>query len=416
MQPVRQLILLHLKSNIPALLLLVTSLVGIYSCQSNNKAAAAPIDNIHYIQIPLDSISYAEKSMLGAKCEQWYNHTLKKTSFTGGILIAKKGVPVFEQYQGNENPRASNKVDENTSMHIASVSKTFTAAAILKLMDEGKLSLSDPLSKYFSNFDYPGVTIQTLLSHRSGLPNYAYFTEDLKWDKTIPLTNRDILRLMTEHKNEIKDISTPNTHFSYCNTNFALLALVIEEVSKVPYDVYLQKNFFIPLQMNHTYVFHLLDTSKTTGSYKSDGVLIPFDYLDNIYGDKNIYSTVRDLLTWERALSLGLILKPETLKLAYMPYSNEKPGLRNYGLGWRMNLYPNGKRIIYHNGWWHGSNASFIRLLDEQATIIVIGNRFTRQVYKAVKLASLFGAYPVGGETPEDTANFNMENAGAGSK
>jgi CubicO group peptidase (beta-lactamase class C family) len=98
----------------------------------------------------------------------------------------------------------------------------------------------------------------------------------------------------------------------------------------------------------------LADTLKAVPSYNWRGQPETFNFLDQVYGDKNIYTTARDLLIWDRALASGLIFNEETLNEAYAPYSNEKPGLRNYGLGWRMNIFPDGNKIIYHNGWWHG--------------------------------------------------------------
>jgi hypothetical protein len=98
-------------------------------------------------------------------------------------------------------------------------------------------------------------------------------------------------------------------------------------------------------------------------------------------------------LQWDRALTSGLIFKPETLEQAYAPYSNEKAGSRNYGLGWRMTVYPDGRKIIYHNGWWHGCNAAFIRLIQNSATIILISNKFNRGVYRSKVLANIFGEY-----------------------
>jgi len=156
--------------------------------------------------------------------------------------------------------------------------------------------------------------------------------------------------------------------------------------------------------MNSTFVF---DTSKITTvnpSYEWNGRLMPFNFLDAVYGDKNIYTTPTDLLIWDRALSSGKIFSQKTLDEAFTPYSNEKPGIRNYGLGWRMNIYPNGKKMIYHNGWWHGNNASFIRLIEDSATIIVVGNKFNRGIYHAKDLAALFGDYGNAMEEEEETA------------
>jgi CubicO group peptidase (beta-lactamase class C family) len=106
-----------------------------------------------------------------------------------------------------------------------------------------------------------------------------------------------------------------------------------------------------------------------------------FTYLDITYGDKNIYSTARDLLKWDQALYGGRMFKQSTLDSAFTPYSNERPGIHNYGLGWRMYTLANNKTIIYHNGWWHGNNATFYRLISEGITIIILGNKFNRNIY-----------------------------------
>ena len=97
-----------------------------------------------------------------------------------------------------------------------------------------------------------------------------------------------------------------------------------------------------------------------------------------------------------------MLFKEETLREAYAPYSNEKPGIKNYGLGWHMNIFPNGKKIIFHNGFWHGNNAVFMRLLDEDATIILTGNRKTKAIYAAKQLANIFGDYNIPEEEEEN--------------
>lgn len=343
-------------------------------------------------------------------CLQWFDTVLKTAGFNGGMLVAKNGRIIFEKYTGTVHIPGIDAITATTPMHIASVSKTFTAMAVLKLMQDGKLKLDDEFSKYFPAFNYPGVTIRSLLSHRSGLPNYNYFMENFGWDKSRYVSNKDVLDYLINHKAEMTDITTPNTHFSYCNTNYALLALLIENVSGKTYTDYLTQTFFIPLQLKDTYIFTLADTLAATPSYNWRGKPETFNFLDQVYGDKNIYTTPRDLLIWDRALSSNLIFTNETLKLAYSPYSNEKPGMRNYGLGWRMYLFPDGNKIIYHNGWWHGSNTAFIRLIKENATIIVIGNKFTRNIYKAKALTSLFdNDYKLEDEEPlEDTKKAEL--------
>ncbi len=191
-----------------------------------------------------------------------------------------------------------------------------------------------------------------------------------------------------QERHHLKDIASPNTRFSYCNSNYALLALLIEKVSGVKYAQYYAANFFQPLQMQNTFVFDTSMLQKVIPSYDWKGELIPYNFLDAVYGDKNIYSTPQDLLIWDKALNCCKIFKDSTLMEAFAPYSNEKPGIRNYGLGWRMNIYPNGKKMIYHNGWWHGNNAAFIRLIEDSATIIVFGNKFNRNIYHAKEMAT----------------------------
>ena len=146
-----------------------------------------------------------------------------------------------------------------------------------------------------------------------------------------------------------------------------------------------------------------------------------FNFLDAVYGDKNIYSTPRDLLIWDRALRSGKFFTAATLEQAYAPYSNEKAGIRNYGLGWRMNIYPAGKKMIYHNGWWHGNNASFVRLITDTVTIIAVSNKFNRAVYHAKEMASVFGNYEDYDDEEEalqhkDSTVVNNKNAGAMNK
>ena len=136
------------------------------------------------------------------------------------------------------------------------------------------------------------------------------------------------------------------------------------------------------------------------------------EFLDVVYGDKNVYSTVRDLLKWDVALRSGKLFKQPTLDSAYMPYSFEKPGKRNYGLGWRMLLEPNGKKLIYHNGWWHGSRTAFIRMIDEGATIIALSNNDCTRVYASKKLCNLFGDYRQGNETFDEAADNEQSGRG----
>jgi CubicO group peptidase (beta-lactamase class C family) len=372
------------------------------SCSSSQKKAPpAPLRDSTLIELPPPAtISPFEKNALNVACQRWYDSLLDKSGFNGAVLVAKGGNIIFEKYKGMGHVGSNDTLTSTSPLHIASVSKTITAMAVLKLWQDGKLNIDDEYSNYFPSFNYPGVTIRTLLDHRSGLPNYLYFMEDLGWDKSIYIKNQDVFDYLVNKKASL-DVGAPGRRFTYCNTNYALLALLVEKTSGTTFPEYLQKTFFKPLGMVHSFVFTHEDSAKVNPSYDWRGQMIPLNFLDLVYGDKNIYTTVEDLLLWDRVLRCNLLFRPETLVEAYTPYSNEKPGIRNYGLGWRMNVYPNGKKLIYHNGWWHGYNASFVRLIDEDATIIVLGNKYTRSVYQAKTLAPVFGAHYVIGEDDE---------------
>jgi CubicO group peptidase (beta-lactamase class C family) len=161
----------------------------------------------------------------------------------------------------------------------------------------------------------------------------------------------------------------------------------------MPYPQYMEENFFKPLQMTNTFVKTISDTA-VVFSYQANGAPWALDFSDGPYGDKNIYSTPRDLLKWDQALYQGRIIQPAMLDSAFKPYSNEKPGIKNYGLGWHLLMLPNEKKVIYHNGRWHGFNSAFARLTDEKVTIIMACNKYNRGVYQvAKKMYNLFGPY-----------------------
>jgi CubicO group peptidase (beta-lactamase class C family) len=340
----------------------------------------------------------------------FYDSILSK-NFNGAVLVAKNGEIIYERYSGFKKlEHKKDSVDSHTAFHLASVSKTFTGMATLKLWQDGNLNINDEVSKYLTGFPIAGVTIKMLLSHRSGLLNYVHFMDRSNWDKKKYLSNNDVLQYIIDHKTEVV-AAPPGKHFEYSNTNFALLALIIEKVSGESYSDYLTKTFFQPLQMQDTYVFNMSDLPTAMESYKRNGRPYRIEYLDAVYGDKNIFSTVRDLLKWDQALRNGKLFKQTTLDSAYMPYSFEKPGKRNYGLGWRMLLMPNSKKLIYHNGWWHGNRTAFIRMLDEGATIIALSNNDYTKVYSSKKLCDLFGDYKQGAENFEES---EMEPPGRG--
>ena len=389
-------------------LLLVLAIIFLHSCYSTDKDAdnsVSKLDPITLYEIPEEKpLADKDRNEFEKQCKLFYDTVLSMSGFNGGIIVAKNGHIIFEKYKGSINLDNKDSISAITPFHIASVSKTFTAMAILKLQEQGKLLVTDTLTKYFEGFNYPNITIKDLLSHRSGLPNYLYFMTALGWSKDSIMQNKDVLNWLITKKPLITDLIPPNKKFTYNNTNYALLALIIEKVSGMPYPDFMQRNIFNPLKMTNTFVHSKADTNTRSKTFDWRGREILDNNLDQTYGDKNIYSTPRDLLKWDRALTHHVFLNEASLTTAYAPYSNEKPGIKNYGYGWRMNIYGEDKKIIFHNGWWHGNNAAFIRLLKEDATIITVSNRFARQTYGAKLLVNVFGNYfdPIG----EDQENI----------
>jgi CubicO group peptidase (beta-lactamase class C family) len=308
------------------------------------------------------------------------------------FLVAKNGQIIYENYMGFANKRTGEMITKDMPLHIASVSKVLTATAILMLVDAKKIKLDQKVTTLIDGFPYPEVTIQTLLNHRSGMRNYAYFTDKGNWDQHKTLTNQDIVTVM--NKDNIQLETKTDTHFSYCNTNYAMLALVIEKVTGMPYPKAMKEMIFDPLGMTNTFVFDITkDRENIAPSYKGN-MEIAIDYLDGVYGDKNIYSTPRDLLKFDKARYASFFLNADLLKKIYKGYSYESKGTKNYGLGVRMIEWEKGEPFYFHNGWWHGNTSSFITLRKEKVTIIVLSNKYTHKTYQSKRLASLFGDYP----------------------
>ena len=372
--------------------ILILSLI-IFGCLTSSGRNDVVEDSLeHYPPTPV-SLDKSEFRYYYRLIDDFFKKNLIDRNFNGSILIAKNGFIVYEKYIGYGDLRKKDSLTDSTSFHIASTGKTFTAMAILRMADSSKLSLADTITKFFPGFPYEGITVQMLLNHRSGLPNYMYFMSDeKKWDKKQFVTNQDVLNFL--YNEQPKKSFKAGTRFTYSNTNYVLLALIIERVSGMSFRDYMQKDIFGPLGMKDTWVFGLEDTLTAVPSFDHYGGLWKNDFLEATYGDKNIYSTARDLLKWDQALYSGTLLSPALLDSAFKGYSFERPGINNYGLGWRLQLLPNNKKVIYHFGRWHGFNAAFARLTDEKTTIIILGNKYTRNVYNAAaKSYNLFGDY-----------------------
>ncbi len=357
-------------------------------------------------------LTHEEKERLIAEVKAKYETLLGNRGFSGQILIAKNGEVIFEDYKGYSNFSDKTAIIPETPIHLASISKTFTGMAALKLWEQDKLDLKAPVTKYLANFPYTDVTIEQLLSHRSGLPDYTYFMESHqyktikvknrrgRWVKKLQLiksetpfrqglyNNQDVLDYMVSKRPA--PAAKPDRVFKYCNTNFVMMALIIEKISGQDFPTYMAETLFKPLKMDNTFIFSAKSIDKYTPSYNARMVPYRIEKYDCIYGDKNVYSTARDMYLWDKALTEGTYIKASTLEMAFQPQSPTNKYYHNYGLGWRILAKPNEERLVYHNGWWHGNNTVFTRLISESATIIILGNKFNKSIYKGKEIASVF--------------------------
>ncbi|GAB3732797.1 hypothetical protein GCM10028816_31180 [Spirosoma lituiforme] len=312
------------------------------------------------------------------------------------MLVAQKGIVLYKNCFGlghfERNQRDT--LVEDSKFQLASLSKTFTAVGTLKLIEAGKLKFEDTIQHFYPDFPYHGITVRELLSHRSGLPNYQYAFDDsmkvnfYKKEKPYP-SNATIMHWFATVKPTPKAYNIPGRGFSYSNTNYMVLASIIEKVTGQSYEAFIQKNIFEPLGMHQTFVATTKNDSinhHRTAGYQWNR-RIPKDYYDDVVGDKGIYSTTGDLFRWYRALNGDCLLPKKMLAEAFVPRSFEKKGAKNYGYGFRMMLNDNKQpEYIYHSGWWKGYNTMFWFSPKDEYVIIILGNRYNTTVYQVKEL------------------------------
>ena len=326
--------------------------------------------------------------------DRFFDSLLLRNRFSGGILVAKNGVVVYEKYQGFADGAKLDTINATTPFHVASTSKTFTSTAVLQLVDQGKIGLDDSLQTYFPLFPYKGITVRHLLNHSSGLPNYAFLFPKYKWNTKRTATNADVLQLFYTHRPNL-DFGT-GTRFKYCNTNFVLLALIVEKASGQFFPHYIKEHIFDRAGMTTSYVLSEANAEEYLPSWTGGGKLYEFNYLDALYGDKNVWTTCQDLFKYDEALRKGILASDQLLEKAWKPNWVDKKyrePIEYYGLGWRLKIFNDSLKIPYHNGWWHGNNAVFQRLIADTAVIIVTGNRYYEPIYSAAKAANVFRPY-----------------------
>lgn len=372
----------------PRFLVLFILFFSIDSCQKN-------FDVKYYLSLT-KAVAFQSDSggsnqdSSSAPIDSLFRHLKKHNAFNGAVLIAQNGKILLHEAVGFSNFKTKDSLTIQTAFQLASVSKQFTAAAIMMLREQGQLDYSDSLQKFFPDFPYKKITIRQLLTHRSGLPNYTYFCDQYCREQPLPLTNADVIRLMTEKKPAVH--FQPNRRFQYSNTGYVVLAAVVEKVSGKSFAEYLDENIFEPLEMKHTFVHDA--TKDLSGEKIATGHTwrkrpVEKTIFDGVTGDKGIYSTVEDLYRWNQALDQEVLLKQETLQEAWTPATKTYRYNQAYGFGWRISSDENDRAFQWHAGWWEGFKTYLLRRPSDHATIIVLSNLVKGSFISSSEILSL---------------------------
>jgi CubicO group peptidase (beta-lactamase class C family) len=351
---------------------------------------------------------------------------LPSADVNGGFLVADRGSVVYEQASGFADfaRRVPNATD--TPFQTASITKTFTSTAILQLRDQGKLELDKPVRRYLPDFPFEAITLRHLLSHTSALPDLELFEALVQKDPARVISNADVIPALRAWQRPLE--LNPGDRFGYSNTNYMLLALVIERVSGRTYSGYLERHIFRPAGMRDSFVAgggdetklkraaknHLLPTMYMTEPVDVATLELPDERkmrriryetrnLGQTLGDQNVFSTLRDLYRFDQALRSGRLLTRRSLDEASTPvklndgstyYDAEVTvayGLRcSYGLGWEVCDDPAVGKLMGHSGYNRGIASFFYRNLSKNQTVIAFdnadGNSLAQKVASAVNI------------------------------
>ncbi len=293
------------------------------------------------------------------------NKYYSQGEFNGSVLVVKNGQMVCDTALGFRNIEKGLKADKNTSFYIASLSKSFTAVAILISEQKGLLKLDDKASLFVKLPEYAeNVTVRQLLHHTSGIRDY----ENLFSKKG--LTNQEV----TDWLFKLKNLDfIPDSQFKYSNSGYIILVQVIEKVSGKSYAAFINEQIITPLKMNntHVYEFNTAIQNRASGYNKQKK---PDDYSILTTGDGGIYSTPEDLYKFDQALRNYTLINKENTIMMYSPFQLTSGQISNYGFAWFLEN-ESGEKSVMHTGGLNGFKALFWRDLKDNSCIIALTNQ-----------------------------------------
>ena len=341
------------------------------------------IDSINPPPLKLMDYDTVVISKKAAELDKKFKRLQRLTGFNGTVLYAEKGRVIFKKAYGWRNVRRrKDSLRLTDAFQLASVSKMFSAYAVMLLKKEGKIDYDTDITAYLPGFPYQGVTVRLLMTHRSGLPRYMSLAQSKWTNKKKPLTNDSMLMLLEKYHPD--RYFEPNTGFHYCNTNYALLANITEAVSGMHFEDFIAQRIFKPLGMDSSFVYTMRGDT-VVPLYVEKGVpgwyhkrwrwrRMTNDYLNGVVGDKNIYTTVEDLYKFDKSFDNFSLLPDSIIKEAFTPGSPRYWKRRdNYGFGWRIRTDMDS--TVYHFGWWKGFRTFYIRDMRHHKTLIVLTNK-----------------------------------------
>jgi CubicO group peptidase (beta-lactamase class C family) len=297
----------------------------------------------------------------------------ERGQFNGSILVSESGRVIYQNGFGTADAAKGVAFTSDTPCYLASLTKQFTAMAVMMLGERHKLSYADALSKYFPQFPAYAqkITIRSLLNHTSGIPDYVGLGLEHEG-----LTDRDVLDALIKQS---KPNFAAGEKFEYSNSGYILLALIIEKVSAQPYAMFLKRNIVQPLGMKSTFVRGPNTSLPQNAAHGYSRFGDDDDYTLFTYGEGGIYSTVRDLYKWDQASYKGRLVKSSTLQEAFTSTKLNDGTASNYGFGWGIAMV-NGEPVVSHAGRFGGFNTYVKRFIKRNNAIIFLTNNDFRNM------------------------------------
>ena len=319
--------------------------------------------------------------------------------FNGVALVYDRGKVVYEEAMGVRSIDPLDTLDLNSQFRLASVSKQFTAMAIMQLKESGKLRYDQDIRDFIPELPYTGITIRQLLHHVSGLPDYEPLMDqnwktDLKYDDPARYTdgNPEIIRMLAAKKPPV--LFKPGAQWMYSNTGYNLLATIVARASGVSFAEYTKQHIFDPAGMSRTSVYDFVIGPDPKMPDRAFGYQLDWNgknmiasdshYLNRGAGEDGVYSTVEDLLKWDRILYTDKLVSKATLEEAFTPAVLNNGDTTDYGFGWFIQRSPTGKRMVTHSGGWLGFTTYIVREIEEDKCLVMLTNNSTEYLWPMV--------------------------------